>query len=44
MILEEVTTEKMKKKEEVNDAKKSYIDWKKKTVYDRIDLYYIKVV
>ena len=32
MILEEVTTEKMKKKEEVKDAQKSYMDWRKKTV------------
>ena len=38
-MLEEVTIEKIKKKEEVNDAKKSYMDWKKKTVDDRIDRY-----
>ena len=39
MILQEVTTEKNKKKEEVNDAQKSYMDWRKKTIYDRIDRY-----
>ena len=27
MMLEEVTTEKIKKKEEVKDAQKSYMDW-----------------
>ena len=38
MILQEVTTEQMKKKEGVNDAKrKSYMDWKQKTFYDKID-------
>ena len=38
MMLEEVTKEKIKKKEEVNDAqKKSYEDWKQKTIYDRIN-------
>ena len=36
MMLEEVTTEKIKKKEEVKEAQKSYMDWRKKTVYDRI--------
>ena len=35
MILQEVTTEKIKKKEEVKAAQKSYMDWRKKTVYDR---------
>ena len=39
MMLEEVTTEKIKKKEEVKDAQKSYMDWGKKTVYDRIIRY-----
>ena len=40
MMLEEVTKEKIKKKEEVNDAqKKSYEDWKQKTIYDRINGY-----
>ena len=38
MMLEEVTKEKIKKKEEVNDAqKKSYEDWKQKTIYDKIN-------
>ena len=38
MILQEVTTEQMKNKEEVNYAKKkSYMDWKQKTFYDKID-------
>ena len=35
MMLEEVTKEKNKKKEDVNDAQKSYKDWKQKTIYDR---------
>ena len=39
MMLEEVTTEKIKKKEEVKAAQKSYMDWRKKTVYDRIIKY-----
>ena len=39
MILQEVTTEQIKKKEEVKDAQKSYMDWRKKTVYDRIIKY-----
>ena len=39
MMLQEVTTEKNKKKEEVNDAQQSYMDWRKKTVYDRIIKY-----
>ena len=30
MMLKEVTTEKIKKKEEVNDAQKSYMEWRKK--------------
>ena len=38
MELVDVTTETMKKKKEVNDAqKKSYMDWRKKTIYDRIN-------
>ena len=38
MELVDVTTETMKKKKEVNDAqKKSYKDWKEKTIYDRIN-------
>ena len=38
MELVDVTTETMKKKKEVNDAqKKSYMDWKQKTIYDRIN-------
>ena len=38
MELVDVTTETMKKKKEVNDAqKKSYTDWRKKTIYDRIN-------
>ena len=39
MELEEVTIEKLKKKEEVNDAKTYMMDWKKDTVYDRMDRY-----
>ena len=39
MMLEEVTTEKIKKKEEVKAAQKSYMDWRKKTVYDSIIRY-----
>ena len=38
-MLEEVTTEKIKKKEEVKADQKSYMDWRKKTVYDRIIRY-----
>ena len=38
MELVDVTTETMKKTKEVNDAqKKSYTDWKEKTIYDRIN-------
>ena len=38
MELVDVTKEKIKKKkEEVNDAQKSYTDWKQKTIYDRIN-------
>ena len=36
MELEEVTKEQLKKKEEVVDAKKCYMDWKKESIYDRI--------
>ena len=39
MILQEVTTEQMKKKEEVKDAKKYNMDWKKETIYDNIIRY-----
>ena len=38
MELVDVTTETMKKIKEANDAqKKSYVDWKQKTIYDRIN-------
>ena len=36
MMLQEVTKEQLKKKEEENDAKKHNMDWKKETVYDRM--------
>ena len=38
-MLQEVTTEQLKKEEEVNDAKKYNMDWKKDTVYDRMVRY-----
>ena len=39
MMLQEVTIEQIKKKEEVNYAKTYNMDWKKETVYDRIIRY-----
>ena len=39
MMLQEVSKEQVKKKEEENDAKKYNMDWKKETVYDRIIKY-----
>ena len=39
MILQEVTTEQLKKKEEVNDEKTYYMDWKNETVYNRMIRY-----
>ena len=39
MMLQEVTIEQLKKKEEVNDEKTYNMHWKKETVYDRMTRY-----